>query len=138
MGAAFEVVRPQPQPQEERGDDLHVYRFAVVGGAGQRQFPLRHLELVDGAGAEHRQRLHRLHCRTRKHRPLDVTGGGHHPPLRIDDGKGAAMDVLHRRAAHALGKDGIGVHGKNPLARNEAPAATLKPIDRRSEGGTLV
>ena len=62
---------------------------------------------IGGAGFDQRQRLDRLHRRTRINRPLDVTEAQHRPAIGIDHGDGATMPAFHLRAAHHLDQNGI-------------------------------
>ena len=109
MGAAFEIGDAEPEMAEERGDAGDVDVLALMAGAGERQFLVGQVELVDGAGGDHGEGLHRLDGRARKHRAFDVAGGGDDVAPGIGDDEGAAMAVFDPVAADHFSEDGIGV-----------------------------
>jgi len=94
---------------EKMRDAVDMDVFAVVRGAGQRQFFVAQPEAVDGARTHHGQGLHRLDRRARKHRPGNIARGGDDIAFGVRNHEGAAMAVLDEGAARLLDEDGVGV-----------------------------
>ena len=73
---------------------------SAAGGAISASFEAGSL---GSTAFDHRQALHRLDCRARVDRPLDIAASTDHPAARPDNGKGTLMTALDKAAADDLG-----------------------------------
>src|SRR3569623_169607 len=95
--------------RKKPADALDMGGFALVRGAGERQFLVIEMETLEGTGPHHRQRLHRLDRRAREHRASGVAGASNHPAGGIADDEGGAVAVLYPAPAAELDQYGVGV-----------------------------
>ena len=118
VGAAFEIGFAAPGAGEHRRGGLDMARFAVVGGASQREFRIAEAVAIGSAALDQRQRLKSLHGGSREDRSLDIADARAPAAGGIDNDDCAPVAAFDDRAAGDFDEDGI----RHAVARRRPPS----------------
>ena len=116
MRPAFERRLIETRLAQHRAGKLDMFGFAIVRGAGKREFLIAEAESIGRTAFDQRKRLDHLHSRTWEDRPSDIADLDNRLAARVEYSDRTAMHALDEAAADDFDKHGI-CHNGDSLRR---------------------